>query len=59
VQNDLGIKMTTLNTNVVWLDEHYQSFLKLRETDPKQAEQELEYLGEVIKKLFEKYGKNE
>ena len=48
-----------IKTHVVWVDEHYQSFLKLREKDPKMAEHELEYLGDCIKKLMEEtHGKD-
>ncbi len=38
---------------IVWVDEHYASFLKFRKVDPEKAEAELKYLEDCIDKLVE------
>lgn len=38
---------------IIWADEHYHSYLALRESDPEKAEAELLYLGDCLKNLME------
>jgi len=45
--------------NIAWADEHYQSFLLLRDKDPIKADQELENLDHCIEMLMQEKDKDE